>query len=88
MKYQLHIPDLTGKESAQDHDQEDLDIYINALIEDLKSVDGVSIATREEHRVTMHLDQGHFPKDVHARIKSVLKNYFHHLGPLRYQILN
>lgn len=88
MPYKINILGIKENSYDQDSIQEDLEMYINALIEDLNALDEILRIQREESYLVIHPIKNHNPSSLHINIKKILGDYFFHLGPFEYEILN
>lgn len=84
MEYTIHILGLNTREADDNEQRDDLKIYVNALIEDLRSIDDVSSVQIVGNNVKINTLKNAKYDSIHAKIKNTLKNYFEHLGPFSY----
>lgn len=85
MEYTIHIFGLDPHYTHNNEQRDDLEIFINAMIEDLRSVDDVSSVHIEGYNVRINILKNAKIDAIHAKIKEILKNYFDHLGPFGYE---
>lgn len=87
MEYTIHIFGLDQRDTDNNEQRDDLEAYVNALIEDLRSIDNVSSVRIDGHDVKISILKNVKFDAVHVRIKDTLKNYFEHLGPFGYDTM-